>query len=219
MHLIPSECLCTCIKSEHNMCDLNHTMRRENKYAKSSRGGPGRASVDLCHHSLWSQLHSPPERKVQWLRRLNFPLRKQTGAAVQTRPSQQRGSTAAPGSSGLPSPPTWLAPGLALVPSPASLGQTNNHHLHSQTSSEAGRAGATSTVWRGTWPNWICFITPYNDSQTGLFQWSKIKDYKKYLPACHSEFGPKWAAPPKQMGRHLKNVLCLWGHVVFPIII
>lgn len=113
----------------------------------------------------------------------------------------------------------WLAPGLALVPSPASLGQTNNHHLHSQTSSEAGRAGATSTVWRGTWPNWICFITPYNDSQTGLFQWSKIKDYKKYLPACHSEFGPKWAAPPKQMGRHLKNVLCLWGHVVFPIII
>lgn len=134
-------------------------------------------------------------------------------------PNQQRGSTAAPGSSGLPSPPTWLAPGLALVPSPASLGQTNNHHLHSQTSSEAGRAGATSTVWRGTWPNWICFITPYNDSQTGLFQWSKIKDYKKYLPACHSEFGPKWAAPPKQMGRHLKNVLCLWGHVVFPIII
>lgn len=195
-------------------------MRRENKYAKSSRGGPGQASADLCHHSLWSRLCSPPERKAQWLRSLSFPLRKQTGAAVQTRPSQQRGSTAAPGSSGLPSPPTWLAPGLALVPQPR-LSRTNKQPplTQSGTSSEAGRAGATSAVCRGTWPNWICFITPYNDSQTGLLQWSKIKDYKKYLPACHSEFGPKWAAPPKQMGRHLKNVLCLWGHVVFPIII
>lgn len=147
-------------------------MRRENKYAKSSRGGPGQASADLCHHSLWSRLCSPPERKAQWLRRLSFPLRKQTGAAVQTRPSQQRGSTATPGSSGLPSPPTWLAPGLALVPQP-SLSRTNKQPplTQSGTSSEAGRAGATSTVQRGTWPNWICFITPYNDSQTGLFQW------------------------------------------------
>lgn len=153
-------------------CDLNHTMRRENKYSKSSRGGPSQASVDLCHHSRCSLLCSPPDWKAQWLLRLSFPLRKQTGAAVQTRPSQQRGSTATLGSSGLPSPPTWLAPGLALVPQ-TRLSRTNKQPplTQSGTSSEARRAGATSTVWRGTWPNWICFITPYNDSQTGLLQW------------------------------------------------
>lgn len=191
-------------------------MRRENKYAKSSRGGLGQASADLCHHSLWSRLYSPPERRAQWLRRLSFPLRKQTGAAVQTRPSQQQGSTATPGSSGLASPPTWLAPGLALVPQ-SCFSRTNKQPplTQSGTSSEAARAGATSAVQRGAWPNWICFITPHNDSQTVLFQWPKIKDYKKYLLACHSEFGPKWAGSPQNRWGGISKMFSASGGMWF----
>lgn len=195
---------------------LNPYKRRENKYAKSSRGGPGQASADLCHHSLWSPLCSPPERRAQWLLRLSFPLRKQTGAAVQTRPRQRRGSSTTPGGSGLPPSPTWLAPGLALVPQP-SLSRTNKQAALTQSgkSSEAGRAGATSTVRRGTWPNWICFITPYNDSQTGLFHCSKIKDYKK--SACLPfRVWSKMGSSPKTDGEASQKCSLPLGTCGFP---
>lgn len=99
-------------------------------------------------------------------------------------------------------------------PSPASLGQTNNHHQHSQ--GRAVRLGelVPPALCRGE-PHPIGFAL--SPPMTPRMTCSSCR--KKKLPACHSEFGPKWAAPPKQMGKHLKNVLCLWGHVVFPIII
>lgn len=192
-------------------------MSRENKYAKSSRGGSGQASADRCHHSLWPQLYSPPERKAQWLQRLSFPLRKQTGAAVQTRPSQQQGSTATPGSSGLTSPPTWLAPGLALVPQPC-LSRTNKQPplTQSGTSTEAGWAGATSAVQRGTWPDWICFISSYNGSQTGRFQWPKIKKYKKNCACLPLWVWPKMGSSPKTDGEASQKCSLPLGACGFP---
>lgn len=203
-------------------------MGRENKYARSSRGGPGQASADLCHHSLWPRLHSPPERRAQWLRRLNFPLRKQTGAAVQTRPSRQQGSAATPGSSGLPSPPTWLAPGLALgPPNTDSLGQTNKRHLHSQGRAVRRRELMPPALCRGELDPIGFALSPHimTPRPACYSCWKKNKKInnwkitKKFcLPAILS-FAQNGQLPPKQMGRHLKNVLCLWGHVVFPIII
>lgn len=108
-------------------------MRRENKYAKSSRGwtGPGlcgpMSSLPLVSAAL------PTRAKGSMITEAQLPSKKANRSCSPNKAepaarehcyTRQLGFTVA---SDLAGPRACISP-----PSPASLGQTNNHHLHSQ---------------------------------------------------------------------------------------